>query len=110
MLTPQAAQAIGLALHELGTNAIKHGAWSVPTGKVLMTWTFDADPEAAKVLQVRWEERGGPPVIRPVSKGFGHAVIDTMVGQATGGEVRMDFGPVGLRWILSVPASPEVIS
>jgi PAS domain S-box-containing protein len=110
MLTPQAAQAIGLALHELGTNAVKHGAWSVPTGKVLMTWTFDADPEAAKVLQVRWEERGGPPVIRPVSKGFGHAVIDTMVGQATGGEVRMDFGPVGLRWILSVPASPEVIS
>ena len=110
MLTPQAAQAIGLALHELGTNAIKHGAWSVPTGKVLMSWTFDANPEGANVLQVRWEERGGPPVSRPVSKGFGHVVIESMVGQATSGEVRMDFGPVGLTWILSVPASLEVIS
>jgi PAS domain S-box-containing protein len=110
MLTPQAAQAIGLALHELGTNAVKHGAWSVPTGKVLMSWTFDADPEGVNVLQVRWDERGGPSVTRPVSKGFGHVVIESMVGQATGGEVRMDFGPVGLTWILSVPASLEVIS
>ena len=82
MLTPQAAQAIGLALHELGTNAIKHGAWSVPAGKVLMSWTFDANPEVANVLQVRWDERGGPPVTRPVGKGFGH-VSDREYGRTS---------------------------
>ena len=109
MLTPQAAQAIGLALHELGTNAVKHGAWSVPAGKVLMSWTCDANPEGANILQLKWEERGGPSMTRPVSKGFGHLVIERMDGQATGGEVRLAFEPLGLTWILSVPASIEVI-
>ena len=110
MLTPQAAQTIGLALHELGTNAIKHGAWSVPSGNVSIAWTFDAYPKGANVLQLRWDERGGPLVTRPVSKGFGHVVIGSMVGQATGGEVCMDFGTLGLTWTLSVPASSLVIS
>jgi PAS domain S-box-containing protein len=110
MLTPQAAQAIGLALHELGTNAIKHGAWSVPSGNVSIRWTFDAHSNGASVLQMRWEERGGPLVAEPVRKGFGHVVIGSMVGQATGGEVCVDFAPPGLTWTLSIPASSLVIS
>ena len=68
MLTPQAAQAIGLALHELGTNAIKHGAWSVPSGSVSIAWTLDSHSNGASVLQLRWDERGGPLVTEPVRK------------------------------------------
>ena len=110
MLTTQAAQAIGLALHELATNAIKHGAWSLATGNVAVSWSLDAKRDDTYVLRVRWVERGGPMVSQPESKGFGHVVIEGMVAQATGGEVRMDFGPLGLTWLLSVPSSSVVIS
>jgi PAS domain S-box-containing protein len=103
MLTTQAAQAIGLALHELGTNALKYGAWSVPDGSVGVSWAWEPATHDANRLQLTWVERGGPAVRPPGSRGFGRVVTEFMVAQTTGGEVSMEFRPAGLTWTLSIP-------
>ncbi len=108
ILTTEAAQAIGLALHELATNAIKYGALANATGKVTISWTFETDPDGAPALRLSWIEDGGPPVTPPSRKGFGHVVIERMVAQALNGGVIMDFAPRGLRWVLSIPAASLV--
>jgi two-component sensor histidine kinase len=101
MLRGGAAQAIGLALHELATNATKYGAWVTPLGHVSLTWDAGADG----ALQLKWVERGGPRVETPMSKGFGQVVIENMVALAVDGSVEMRFNPDGLTWSLSIPAS-----
>jgi two-component sensor histidine kinase len=103
LLTAEAAQAIGLALHELATNAIKYGALSVPHGKVRVSWAFASNPGAPRHLQMSWVERGGPPVTTPSRKGFGHIVIERMVAESLNGEIAMVFAPEGLNWALSIP-------
>ena len=103
VLAARAAQAIGLALHELATNAAKHGALSIPTGKVRVSWAFgDADPCP---LRLSWSELGGPPAAPPSKKGFGYLVIERMAASAVSGEVAVNFSPEGLRWVLSIPAA-----
>jgi PAS domain S-box-containing protein len=101
MLTGEAAQAIGLALHELATNATKYGAWVTPIGHVSLTWVVGHDG----ALQMTWVERGGPRVEAPVKKGFGQVVIEQMVAISVDGSVDMRFDPDGLTWSLCVPAS-----
>lgn len=89
---------IGMALHELATNAAKYGALSAPGGQVSITWTL-RDGRCRLV----WEERGGPPV-RPASRrGFGREVIEWAAAQAVHGTVRLDMPPEGLRWELDFP-------
>jgi PAS domain S-box-containing protein len=100
MLTSEAAQAVGLALHELATNALKYGAWSVPSGKVAVSWLFG---EGSSDLTLNWVEAGGPRVIAPDRTGFGHLVIVSMVEQALKGEVKLNFEPSGLTWTLRIP-------
>lgn len=102
-LTTDAAQALGLALHELATNALKYGAWSVAAGNVSVSWAFDEIAGDAATLRLRWIEREGPTVIPPNHKGFGHVVIESMVAQSLGGEVDLDFRESGLIWTLSIP-------
>jgi PAS domain S-box-containing protein len=102
VLTSEAAQAIGLALHELATNAIKYGALAAATGKIRVSWAFDGAP---RVLRLSWVEQGGPPVAPPSRKGFGHVVIEHMVAQSLDGEVAVDFAPQGLNWTLTIPAT-----
>lgn len=102
MLTAQAAQAFGLALHELGTNAIKHGAWSVPQGHVAVYWAFEQSA-LEKTLRISWTERHGPRIAPTEVKGFGHVVIQAMAEQATGGQVLTNFNPLGLSWSLVIP-------
>ena len=103
MLTAQASQAIGLALHELGTNAIKHGSWSLPQGRVAVSWAFEPASFGGGALRINWIERHGPRAASPEVKGFGHVVIETMAEQATGGQVSMDFNHLGLAWSLVIP-------
>jgi PAS domain S-box-containing protein len=102
LLTASAAQTIGLALHELATNAIKYGAWAAPAGQVKLDWAFD-DKAGKPQLRLRWAESGGPPVEPPTRKGFGHIVIENMVAQSVDGEVYADYDAAGLRWTLSIP-------
>ena len=105
VLTAEAAQALGLALHELATNAIKYGALSAPAGKISVSWTFDGDTGAARALLLNWVEQGGPQVTPPQRKGFGHVVIGEMVERSLGAKVAMEFAAQGLNWSVSIPAT-----
>ena len=105
-LSAEAAQSIGLALHELATNALKYGALSVPMGKLSVTW-WQSNVEGRPVVVLNWCERNGPPVVQPGGKGFGSAVIEGMVARSMNGKVVLDFAPGGLDWTLSFPAPPH---
>jgi PAS domain S-box-containing protein len=98
-LNAAAAQAIGLALHELATNAGKYGALSVDAGYVDVCWHLDRD-----VFAMNWSESKGPPVSQPKRRGFGSTVVDSMVKQTVNGEVQLDYAPSGLVWRVTCPA------
>ncbi|MDX5412621.1 MAG: PAS domain-containing protein [Rhodobacterales bacterium] len=100
---PEAAQAIGMAFHELATNAGKYGALSTETGQVFIEWS-SRDGR----LELSWIEQGGPPVQPPSRSGFGTIVLDTLVRMSLSGDVQYDYAPDGLRWFLSCPARPPV--
>jgi len=102
MLKPEAVQNLGLALHELATNAQKYGSLSNPRGQVRIQWQFC--DEASK-LKLIWQERGGPPVTPPERSGFGRAMIETVVGKALEGDVRLSFPPKGVRCEIVIPSA-----
>jgi two-component sensor histidine kinase len=90
-LGPKAAQTFALVLHELATNAAKHGALSAPEGRIEIGW------EAADGrFRLRWRERDGPPVRPPERQGFGRTLLERGVAYELGGEVTLDFRPAGL--------------
>ena len=97
VLAARAAQAIGLALHELATNAAKYGALSAPSGKVRVSWAFDDVGVHPRPLRLSWAELGGPPATAPAKKGFGYLVIERMAASSVSGEVAMEHSPAGLR-------------
>jgi two-component sensor histidine kinase len=99
-LNAAAAQAIGLALHELATNAGKYGALSVDAGCIDVCWRLDGD-----VFAMSWTECNGPPVSRPERRGFGSTVIVSMAKQTVGGDIQLDYSPSGLTWRLTCPAA-----
>ena len=99
------AQSIGLALHELATNAVKYGALSTAAGKVTVTWTFGQGAEAGSDLVLNWVENGGPVVTPPSRKGFGNEVISHLAPGSVAGTVVVDFAPTGLCWQLTIPMS-----
>jgi two-component sensor histidine kinase len=98
-LNPSCAQAIGLALHELGTNAGKYGALSTDRGRVDVCWNFSDN-----TFTMSWTEREGPPVSAPTRRGFGTTVVERMTERSLGGAVDLDFAPSGLTWCLTCPA------
>jgi two-component sensor histidine kinase len=106
-LRPEAAQNIGIALHELSTNAAKYGALSVPEGHISIGWQLKAD-NGVQRLYMTWQEKNGPDVSPPGRKGFGHVVMDRITGQALGGTSRAEFNPSGVTWTLDVPAASVV--
>ena len=82
-----------MALHELATNAVKYGALSNGTGEVEVSWTIQ---DHSQDFQLRWAERGGPPVISPHRRGFGSRLIEQGLSQDLGGEVRLQFDSQGV--------------
>lgn len=106
LLEPDAAQNLGMALHELSTNAAKYGSLSVPEGRVDITWRIvPAEGDHAPRLIVDWRESGGPKVVPPKRKGFGHVVMDRLAARAMDGHVQMTFAPEGVHWRLTAPAT-----
>jgi PAS domain S-box-containing protein len=97
-LTPEAAQAIGMAVHELATNAAKYGALANDDGRIDIGWTRDGD-----LFAMHWTEQGGPRVAPPTRSGFGSKVISDMVRLSLDGTVEVLFPPSGLRWRVSCP-------
>jgi len=99
ILTPKAVQNLGLALHELGTNAVKYGALSAPAGRARVSWSVDGDS-----LRVVWKELGGPPVPPPRRQGFGRVVAEQLLATALGAAVDTNFAADGLEWTLVMAA------
>ncbi|MBX3482609.1 HWE histidine kinase domain-containing protein [Phenylobacterium sp.] len=90
-LDPKAAVAVGLAMHELATNAVKYGALSSPAGRVDVSWTVEAGK-----LRLTWRESGGPPVKKPAQRGFGARLLEQGLAEELRGSVRLSFPPEGL--------------
>lgn len=93
MLTPRAANALSLALHELATNAVKFGALSVEAGKVVVSWR---EREGGGFV-LDWTEQDGPPVTAPRKRGFGMTLLESVTARELGGEVRIEFRGDGVR-------------
>jgi PAS domain S-box-containing protein len=92
MLSPQAAQNLALAIHELATNAAKYGSLSTPGGTVVVGWTVANNGEG-EALHFHWQEGGGPPVVAPKRKGFGTSLLETTLGKG-----HLEYGGEGLRY------------
>ncbi len=104
VMTPETVQTLGMALHELATNAAKYGALSSSGGKILVNWRFDDDNSAPDTFWLEWREQGGPAVKPSKRKGFGHFVTDQMVTRGLDARIEADFAPDGLRWTIQMPA------
>jgi len=100
LLGPEAAQNIGMALHELATNAAKYGALSNNAGRISVAWTIDSGQ-----FRLEWVEREGPPIAEPTHKGFGSTVLTSLVSTALAGETTLTYAPEGLFWTLACPAA-----
>jgi PAS domain S-box-containing protein len=94
-VSPRVALAFGLALHELATNAAKYGALSTAAGRVEVAWR--RRPAEPGGLELRWVERGGPPVAPPTHKGFGSRLIESALAQELGCDVRLEFPRGGVE-------------
>ena len=101
-LKPEAAQSLGLALHELATNAAKYGALSTPSGRVAIEWRR-LSPTEGSGLELIWTERGGPTVNAPTRRGFGSLVIEQNLARSLNADVELTFAPEGLRCRARVP-------
>ena len=105
-LKPEAAQSLGLALHELATNAAKHGALSRSGGRVEINWQLLDD--ASVVLL--WRESQGPQVSAPSRRGFGSMVIEKNLARALDADVNLDFAAGGVTCRVAVPKHQLVSS
>ncbi len=102
-VTPEAAQTLTLALHELVTNAAKYGALSREDGRVLAEWHLSGEGEGRRLVFV-WQEEGGPPLEAPPErKGFGSALIERTLAFELDGEVTLHFAREGLRALFDLP-------
>jgi PAS domain S-box-containing protein len=99
-LDTQPAVHLALVLHELGTNARKHGALSAPGGSLAVSWALHTN--GGRELVLEWTERGGPPVAAPRERGFGSTLIEQTLG-AHGGEIAMRYGADGVTARIALP-------
>jgi PAS domain S-box-containing protein len=102
-LSGRAVLTFSIVLHELATNAAKHGALSWPEGRVQVQWRRHADK-----VELVWKESGGPAVTAPTRRGFGLRLISDSISHELGGEAVFDFDPRGLICTIRVPASVDV--
>ena len=108
-LKPRGALALGMAVHELVTNAVKYGALSVPDGKITIHWDIGPTHDGERLVWV-WNERDGPAIEQPDRHGFGLSMIERSVRHELKGEAKFEFEPAGLRATLTIPLAPVVAS
>jgi two-component sensor histidine kinase len=101
LLPSEIAVPLGMAVHELTTNAAKHGALSDPKGSVVVRW--NEIKQHQRYLSWDWNEHDGPPVELPSDEGFGTQLLYRLLAAQTGAKVRMDFDSSGLHVFVSVP-------
>jgi len=102
-LSASASQSIGMAVHELATNAGKYGALSTCHGRIDISWSIARNEEGEDQFVMSWIECGGPPVTPPASSGFGSLVIRTMIKSSLGARVTLSYPAAGLIWQIRCP-------
>jgi PAS domain S-box-containing protein len=102
MVNAAAAQALGMALHELATNAGKYGALSGYGGSVSVTWNVITKEGGTRFILI-WSEKDGPPVMQPARQGFGYSVLVRMVQHALDADVALDYHSDGVLWQIEAP-------
>ena len=100
------ALALGLALHELGTNAAKYGALSNDEGYIEIAWTL-APHRQGREFRLRWRERNGPPILPPRRTGFGTRLIQRNLAAEFDGEVELEYPPNGVECTICAPAEGQ---
>ncbi|HVY18549.1 MAG TPA: PAS domain S-box protein [Bauldia sp.] len=105
VLDSSAMFALGLTIHELAANAVRHGALSVPEGTVDIDW-FVTGANGSRRIEIDWVERNGPEVEKPTRSGFGSRLIEANVRATLGGDVDIKYSKSGLRATLSFPLRP----
>ncbi len=107
-LAPNDALTLGLAIHELATNAAKYGSLSVLAGRIAIDWRLVDN----QLVEVHWQEIGGPAVSEPTKRGFGRELIEKILAHELHSPVKLSFAPEGLQCVFRVPlrtASPFVL-
>lgn len=104
LLSPGAAEALAMAIHEMGTNALKYGALSVPEGRVRISWALDDGDGEGPQFRIGWIEAGGPPVAPPQRKGFGSRIMVDVPRVKLTAQVTVDYPREGFRWALKCRA------
>ncbi|AWN51407.1 HWE histidine kinase domain-containing protein [Methylobacterium sp. 17Sr1-1] len=102
ILPSELAVPVGMALHELTTNALRHGSLADPNGRLQVTWWVE-DGHAGRALRWDWAEHDGPPTKHPTREGFGHRLLNKVLAAQTGAEVDVAFAPDGLRVSVRMP-------
>jgi two-component sensor histidine kinase len=103
---PRIALSLGMAIHELATNAVKYGALSAANGRVGIAWQVTVDPSGLG-LNLRWVEIDGPPVSEPKSLGFGSRLISFAIQGELEGELECSYKPDGFEGLISIPLPDE---
>ena len=96
---------LSLIIHELATNAVKHGALSAPGGRVTIEWQADRGGNEGYVFRLCWSESDGPPVAVPKWRGYGRELLETAPHLSLKAKVLLGFEPEGLVYILAAPLS-----
>lgn len=104
-VSPEWVSPLTLALHELATNAAKHGALSAPGGLVRISWSQSAE-QAGPAMRLVWKESGGPPVKAPAGRGFGSQLLQRGLAQDLGATISLDFAPAGVVCTIVAPFHP----
>jgi PAS domain S-box-containing protein len=107
-LPANALELLGLAFHELATNAAKHGALSAVAGHVEVLWSLRRVTSSTRLVEIIWREHGGPPVVPPKRRGFGSRLLEQGLANDFGGTVRLDFRPEGLECRICMPIALNV--
>jgi len=104
-LKPEVANILGMALHELATNATKYGALSVPAGRLAIAWRLDGTSADDGHFHFSWRESDGPPVTPPTRRGFGRKLTGRIAAASLKATISLDFPPEGVVWLVDAPAS-----
>lgn len=104
-ISAAAAQTVGMALHELATNAGKYGALSNESGRITVAWRIDQQDDGQSVFVIMWDESGGPLVSPPTHRGFGSTLISDIVEANLNAKVELGYPSKGLSWRLACPAA-----
>lgn len=102
ILPSELAVPVGMALHELTTNALRHGSLADPDGRLAVAWWMEEGP-SGRALRWSWSEHDGPPIEHPTREGFGSRLLNKVLAPQTGAEVDVDYASSGLRVSIRMP-------